>query len=194
MTAMVDYVQMYNNLPSIEEADERFTNREATFAKLAPILAEFNHQFGVCLVHAHCKLEQGEKMIAQGKITQPELNTDLVHYPDRWLPNGQPFEFTTKPTTSPPAKLVNELQKITGPDGVLGLFYKSDDVKELEHTEGRKNIMEEVTDLTGTDHLETAWLPNFDGVTLLAGCTKYCQMSLGASGTKKHTGHQGHNP
>ena len=175
MTTMVDYVQMYNSLPSIEEADERFLNREETFAKLAPLLAEFNHQFGVCLVHAHCKLQQGEKMIAQGNITQPELSTDVPHFPDRWLPNGQPFEFTTTPTTSPPARLIAEFQKITGPNNVLGLWYKSDDKLELERTEGRKNITEEISDLAGIPHFETAWLPIKEGAVVLAGCAKVCR-------------------
>jgi len=181
MTAMVDYVQMYNNLPSIDEADKRFLNREETFAKLAPLLAEFNHQFGVCLLHAHCKLQEGEKMIAQDNITQPELAPHVTHFPDRWLPNGQPFEFTIVPTASPPAKLLTEFQKITGPDGVLGLYYKSDDKLEIEHTEGRKNIMEEVTDHNaGISHFETAWLPITDGAAVLAVCAKRCEK--GANG------------
>jgi hypothetical protein len=67
------------HFPVIEEADERFTSWQATFTKLAPILAEFNHQFGVCLVHAHCELKQGKKKIAKGNITQPEMATDIIH-------------------------------------------------------------------------------------------------------------------
>jgi hypothetical protein len=191
MTTMVDYVQMYNNLPSIEEADERFLNREETFAKLAPLLAEFNHQFGVCLLHAHCKLQEGEKMIAQDNITQPELAPHVTHFPDRWLPNGQPFEFTTVPTASPPAKLLTEFQKITGPDGVLGLYYKLDEKLEIEHTEGRKNIMQEISDsdMKGIDHFETAWLPTTDGAVVLAGCSKSCRKN---PSNNKHF--QAHNP
>src|ERR1700722_18206034 len=50
---------LYNNLPSIDgEADERFANRNVAFA---PILAKFNHQFGVCLVRAHCELKHGSR-------------------------------------------------------------------------------------------------------------------------------------
>ena len=76
---------------------------------------------------------------------------------------------------------------------MLGLYYKTGDAKEVEHTEGRKNILEEVTDLTGIDPAETAWLPTTNGVTVFAGCTKYCQMTLGPAGTKKHNGTKGHD-
>ena len=139
---MDSYIEMYNNLPNVCEADERFVERDAIFAKLAPLLSSYNHQFGVCLVHAHCSLEPGEKLIGTGNISQPMDGNAIPHYPTRWLHTGDPFEFRTEPATPPPSELVSDFQKIVGDIGVLGLYFAgtSAGILELEWTEGRKNI------------------------------------------------------
>ena len=98
------------------------SDSEATLSKLAPLFAKYKDEFGACLIHSHCKLLPGEKMIATGHVSEPVIpSADLAHFPERWLPNGEPYEFTTKPTASPPAELVAEFQKIVGSIGVLGL-------------------------------------------------------------------------
>lgn len=38
---------IYNQLPTLGEADERFTEREQVFAKAASLLAEYGFAFGL---------------------------------------------------------------------------------------------------------------------------------------------------
>lgn len=172
---MASYVDMYNDLPSITEADKRFTDRSATFAKLAPLLSRYGHQFGVCLVHAHCVLEPGEMMVGTGDVCQPiKTNTGTNYYAERWLSNGSPYEFTTSPTFYPPADLVAEFERIVSDIGVLGLYFAgaSDDNLRSERTEGRKNITSVVSE-PQADDIETAWV--FKGKDLLRVACRHCR-------------------
>ena len=169
-----------------------FVDRTQLFSKLAPLLAAYQYQFGVCLVHAHCKLEEGEKMVASGHVSEPQK--DVPCYPERWLASGEPYEFTKEPTVAPPAALFTEFKAIVGNNDVLGLYAAGDDPhseKLQEWTEGRKNITRVVTEIDPED-IETGWLPGTaDPITM--ACTKYCRkidkghikVHLGGSGTEE---------
>lgn len=156
---------IYNSLPSVEKANARFDDREAMLQKLAPLLAKYDNQFGVCLVHAHCAIEDGEKMIARGNVSEPLRDTPC--YPERWLATGEPYEFNSEPTKTPPPELFDAFRAAIGDLGVLGLFYigKLADGILLEWTEGRKNITElrKPEELAGGEDIQTAWLPSQDG-------------------------------
>ncbi|EMD38034.1 hypothetical protein CERSUDRAFT_122837 [Gelatoporia subvermispora B] len=97
---MSTLTQLYNALPIVEDADARFQDREALFEKLAPLLAQYGNQFGICLVHAHCSIDEGEKMIAKEYVSEPLRDTPC--YPERWLASGEAYEFNINPTQSPP--------------------------------------------------------------------------------------------
>jgi len=186
---MTAYVEMYNALPDVEDADKRFVEREATLSKLGPLFSKYDYQFGACLVHSHSKLQPGEKMIATGYITEPVIpSANLAHFPERWLSNGEPYEFTTQPTPSPPAELVAEFQKIVGDIGVLGLYFAGASESQgkilLEHTEGRKNILEEVSELPSSNCIETIW--DLGPGPGKAGCRVVCVRKGPNHGTK-HT-------
>lgn len=140
---------LYNSIITVEEADCRFKNREVVFSKLAPLLAAYQQQFGVCLVHTHCTLEEGQTMVAEGNITSPV--DDGLYYPERWLADGTPFEYSSQPTKIPPPELFEQFQEITREIGVLGLFYAGNlnggqpippGKILLERTEGQHNIVE----------------------------------------------------
>ena len=186
---MTAYVEMYNALPDVEDADKRFVEREATLSKLGPLFSKYDYQFGACLVHSHSKLQPGEKMIATGYITEPVIpSANLAHFPERWLSNGEPYEFTTQPTPSPPAELVAEFQKIVGDIGVLGLYFAGSASESqgkilLEHTEGRKNIMEQVSEFP-SNCIETTW--NLGPEPGRAGCRSFCKKK-GNTHTTEHT-------
>ncbi|KIH92543.1 hypothetical protein SPBR_03265 [Sporothrix brasiliensis 5110] len=154
---MTTIAEIYNRLPTLGEADDRFTDREQIFAKVANLLAEYDFAFGLCLVHAHCTITDDEIMLGRGNISQPEKVSGVTKYfPERWLSTGQPYEFTTRPTTEPPTALFNALAQLTGRAGVLGLYHidKSETAdKMLEHTEGRKNIL---MPYTGADKAHAA--------------------------------------
>jgi hypothetical protein len=160
---------LYNTLPSLDEANEQFINREQVLKTLGPLFAKHGNKFGLCLVHRHCTLEDGEMMVATGNVSEPKR--DIKCFPERWLATGQPFEFNRDPTSPPPSELVEEFQTIVkgmsfGGVGVLGLFFVQDkqhvDGIHVERTEGRKNIMEVVPESSSFDIatcIATCWIP-----------------------------------
>ncbi|KAJ7791380.1 hypothetical protein B0H13DRAFT_1747171 [Mycena leptocephala] len=169
---MTDVASLYNSLPTIEEADKNFVDRTQLFSKLAPLLAAYEYKFGVCLVHAHCKLEEGEMMVASGHISEPQK--DLQCYPERWLASGEPYEFTTESTATPPAELFTEFKAVVGSIDLLGLYAAGDNPRSgilQEWTEGRKNITRVVTENEPGD-IETGWLPGTADLTTMVCVTK----------------------
>ena len=177
---------MYNALPTAVEANARFVDRNIIFEKLAPLLAKFQYQFGAYLVHSHGKLEPGEKMIATGNVCQPEEAASFpgVYYTERWLSNGEPFEFTTAPTSVPPKELVYQFQEIVGDVG-LGLYFSgtSPGGPWYERTEGRRVIVEQ-SGIIGPDTVETSWLPKMGPDGLLLNPTLFC-ISCREAGTSE---------
>lgn len=151
--------QLYNKLPNIIEAHKQFTDRKRILIQLAPLFSKYNKQFGLSLVHRHCKLEEGEKMVADGPISQPTV--DVQCYPERWLATGEPYEFNRRPTISPPQGLLEDFRNITGDNEVLGLCYilEEDQVDgvQVERTEGRVNITE-VAEKGSAGQIPTCWV------------------------------------
>jgi hypothetical protein len=172
---MTDVASLYNSLPTIKEANKNFVDRTQLFSKLAPLLAAYEYKFGVCLVHAHCKLEEGEMMVASGHVSEPQK--DLQCYPERWLASGDPYEFTTESTATPPAELFAKFKAVVGSIGLLGLYAAGDKPRSgilQEWTEGRKNITRVVTATEiGPGDIETGWLPGTaDSTTMM--CVVLC--------------------
>jgi hypothetical protein len=175
MTAAV-----YNTLPTLGDADRRFTDRSSVFERLAPVLAQHQNQFGVCLVHAHCALEDGEIMVSDGDISEPKRV--LSAYPERWLSSGEPFEFSHAPVPVPSSELVKAFQEAVGEYAdLLGLCYAGDfkpDVVKVESTDGRKNITrDQSADADRTGCLETAWIPGTAQPVKMA-CFVICNMRM----------------
>ncbi|TFK33433.1 hypothetical protein BDQ12DRAFT_657919 [Crucibulum laeve] len=143
-----NYASLYNKLPTLIDAHNRFTDRDAIFAKLSPVLAKYGQNFGVCLVHAHCEVAEGEIMISDGNISQPQRRVTKC-YAERWLASGEPYEYTRTPTQSPPKELLKQFREaVGGLSDILGLFYiagdngKSEGKIAWERTDGRKNYVE----------------------------------------------------
>ncbi|KAK0368161.1 hypothetical protein CLIM01_14481 [Colletotrichum limetticola] len=186
-------VSVYNNLPTLEEADQRFVDRSRVLRDLKDLLAKYDNVYGLCLVHAHCQLNEGEIMLAQGNTTQPESIDSMENcHPERWLPSGKPYEFTTRETVPPPADLLKSFNELTYGIDVLGLYHVDDKNtgKMIEHTVGRKNILSSFDDpnaLQPGDYIETAWdLGKGDPVTMT--CVIYCDTrSTRSGGTHKGT-------
>ncbi|KAG5756989.1 hypothetical protein H9Q72_005616 [Fusarium xylarioides] len=173
---------IYNQLPTLDEADKRFAERDEIFAQATRLLAEYGFTFGLCLIHAHCTLADNEIMLAKGNVSQPEKVTDLTeYYPERWLPSGEPYEFTTRRTTNPPVALVKALHQLTNHIGVLGLYHIDKDDnndKVLERTEGRRNILSPYTEADEAHEATqvlTAWnLGSRDPVTMACNKVVIC--------------------
>ncbi|KAI9780937.1 MAG: hypothetical protein M1835_004379 [Candelina submexicana] len=171
---------MYNTLPSLEDAEKRFIEREKVFATVGNLLAMYENAFA-----------EDEIMLARDNISQPE-NASLLkeYYPERWPPNGEAYEFTTKPTISPPADLMKEFNDLTSHIGVLGLYYVANqhEGRMIEHSEGRKNILNPFTDADearAANHTETAWnLGRGDPVTMT--CVIVCDTISTRSGGSAH--------
>lgn len=140
----------------------------------------------------HCILEQNEKMIAIGNISQPHPTGSMRCYAERWLANGLPYEFNIMETPCPPPDLVKEFHEIVG-DGVLSLYFSGSEETslKLEWAEGRKNIMTDITEPpeAGTT-LETTWMPGgLNPVRMI--CTIHCDSRTTHNGgvhknTKSH--------
>ena len=196
---MADVAKLYNTLPTLQEADDSFVDRGKLFAALKTLLSEFGFAFGLCLVHAHCELEDDEIMLSRGRVSEPERVSEASQscFPERWLASGEPYEFTTRPTTAPPAALLDGFRRLTSDVKVLGLYHidrvqqKAD--KMLECTQGRKNVLMEFTDAdqaNAASHIATAWdLSSFDPVTVSCSVIIYCIRTLTDDGTDLvHTG------
>jgi hypothetical protein len=172
---MLSHHELYNSLPSLHDARTRLEGLkdgpQHLLESLAPLFKFYPH-LGMCLVHSHCELAEGEKMVSSGRVSQPERGVD--GYPERWLANGTPYEFSRTPTIEgeglPPALVKNfegrlvEYGKSIGEkdlSGLLGIYFvhdpdalhapagesKSqarDDVIWMERTEGRVNTVEPV--------------------------------------------------
>jgi len=167
--------ELYNSLPSLREAREHLFSLDGgpdpLLKYLGPLFKKYP-QFGICLIHAHCKLGSGERMVSTGRISEPKIVSDESCFPERWLSSGDPFEFSSSPTVkggSVPKELLDGFQarlRSFSPNdlsGLLGIYWihdpDSDDSKTgydqskvpnkdiiwLETTEGRTNILEPIT-------------------------------------------------
>ncbi|ESK93099.1 hypothetical protein Moror_8822 [Moniliophthora roreri MCA 2997] len=181
---------LYNTLPTLADADEKFLQREAIFSQLAPLFAQYNNLFGLCLVHAHCELKDDEIMISTGDVSEPTQG--VTGHPERWLASGVPYEFSSTPTAIPPPDLVAAFHAVVGTYAdILGLFYAGNLTPGqimLEHTEGRKNITEIVDNAGG--NIQTAWMPGTKNPLMMA-CVIVCDSLTTRSGgyhknTKSH--------
>lgn len=160
MTKFLD-ASSYNRLYPVEIANRLFTNRDEILKNLGHVLQTYGeNKFGVCIVHRHCVLEEGERMVANGNVSQPERDGPV--YPERWLATGEAYEFTREKTISPSEELLHNFRKIVGNVQVLGLFYIPDEEISgvvLERTEGRRNITKIVSYDTPRKAITTAWHP-----------------------------------
>ncbi|KAJ3876951.1 hypothetical protein F5051DRAFT_20871 [Lentinula edodes] len=191
---------LYNALPSLGDADSTLAKtRTSVLAELGTLLLKYKGVWGVCLVHSHCTLLQGEAMVAEGNYCQPKMVDRVASplFPGQWLSDGRPFEYTTEKTETPPQEIFKQLQDIA-PDmqGVIGLYYAGDNRSVsresvlLEHTEGRTNITKNIlrADLTDSE-IQTAWIPDSDGgMPIQMVCTQMCDWMTTRLGARYHTG------
>lgn len=176
----------YNTLPSLLEATTRFTGRDQLFHKLAELLSRYGGTFGVCLIHSHCELFEDEIMLEEDDASQPiSLSNVSECYAERWLPSGEPFEFTTRPAKSPPDELIKDFWELTRDVGVLGLYYTSgadEHGVKLEWTEGRTNKTRMISAEDWDQHpVETGWNLG-KGETVTMACILLCATATTAQG------------
>jgi hypothetical protein len=180
--------KLYNTLPTLAEADEGFSDREAIFTALGELLREYDNAFGVCLVHAHCTLTEGEIMLCEENVSHPvEVQSAPAHYPERWLSSGQPYEFTTRRTQEPPFELLAKFKALTGGSDFVGLYHADGKPgTRVEWTEGRNNITAEYCEpMEGGSTTETAWLLEHTDEfkpTVKAVCHVRCKVQTTAQG------------
>jgi hypothetical protein len=173
---MLDH-NWYNNLHTIPEASQAFTNRQEWFSKISPLLGreEFRGKYNLCLVHRHVILQPGEGMVATGLVTQPEIcsnSGDPNIIPSSWTATGIPFEWKrVEPSEEiippPPPELIREFSQLVGEDSVLGLSLVQDPVPEgqvwSEHIDhGRRHHILEIKPAAGPwgkedEVFETSW-------------------------------------
>ncbi|RXW14210.1 hypothetical protein EST38_g11643 [Candolleomyces aberdarensis] len=184
----------YNNLPTIQGASEAFTDRPQWFKKIAPLMAREEYKdYALTLVHQHVKLEQGERMVATGLITQPEGVPDKEHpnvIPSAWTAEGKPFEWLRVATPEdllppPPAELVKEFRAIVAEDSaisrVLGLALRPGHLSEeyvwcerIEHSLRQQVYSEKERSKCSASLYESCWIPKRTGSTEMDIVMAYC--------------------
>lgn len=179
---------LYNGLDTLEVANSKLLkhNPQQLLPTLGPLLKKYDYKYGICLVHRHCELEDGEIMISTGNIAQPERAAE--YYPDRWLATGEAYEFSDEPSEAPPQDLLEEFQNYIQGIDVLGLFYvrevPEDGYVFSESTHGRKNVLETVRVDDPSPKLvasyDSAWVPGHPNRTM--STTGTCCTCSGHSG------------
>ncbi|RXW19980.1 hypothetical protein EST38_g5852 [Candolleomyces aberdarensis] len=188
----------YNNLPTIQGASETFTDRPQWLMKIASLMAREEYKaYGLTLVHQHVKLEQGERMVATGLVTQPESVPDKEHpnvIPSAWTAEGRPFEWLRVATPEdlmppPPAELIKDLGAILAEDTairrVLGLALRPGHLSEeyvwwesIEHSLRQHVISEKERSKLSASDYETCWIPKRTGPTemdIVMACCGLCR-------------------
>jgi hypothetical protein len=189
--------QFYNGLPSIEDADTAFVDRNNIFTKLAPLFAreEYRGVYDVCLIHHHFDLKPGERMVSHGSISLPTLSSqesqdDPLIIPERWTAYGDPFEFRKVKSGEefappPPASLLEEFRQCVGDQAsILGICLAEGRLPEghvywettNDHV-ARSHVLEikERVDLADCRSLfETCWRPESDGTRIVMTCCAVC--------------------
>ena len=108
--------QTYNQLPSIAEANYRFNKQLALasltdlefFTELVPLFSSERNESGPsyspCVIHRHFDLENGERMVANGNISQPSKDTSPNIVPECWLSTQDEIEhrYVDDPSSIPP--------------------------------------------------------------------------------------------
>ncbi|TFK24490.1 hypothetical protein FA15DRAFT_669585 [Coprinopsis marcescibilis] len=190
----------YNNLPTLRGANAKFTDRDELFPKLAELFAHKGYAgvYAFGLVHRHCSLRAGERMVTsvlvpQEKfITQPEKTTapDANVIPDRWTVNGEAFEFSRlekdqQPTPPPPAELFKALADIVGKESVVGVYLVPNlppgkvhldatlDPNRRTQTVRVVDIKELVTN-SMCSGIEVSWVPSTDSVVKSVSACRIC--------------------
>lgn len=134
-------VQAYNQLLIIDEADSQFKqqlsaagiSREDLFLQLAPLFAKKEQTgkkpYGICLLHRHYLLNDGERMVSSGNSIQPSTDKSPNIVADRWFASGQEFEHTCAeaplydiPSFLSEFKAINDVHGIN----ILGVTYIPD--------------------------------------------------------------------
>jgi hypothetical protein len=187
--------QFYNGLPSIEDADSAFFDRNNIFTKLAPLFAreEYRGVYDVCLIHHHFDLKPGERMVSHGSISLPipsPSQDDALIVPERWTAYGEAFEFrkvelNEELTPPPPASLLEEFRQCIGEQAsILGICLAEDCLPKghvywettSDHV-ARSHVLEirERVDLANCGSLfETCWRPESDGTRVVMTCCAVC--------------------
>ncbi|KAF9557529.1 hypothetical protein CPC08DRAFT_710330 [Agrocybe pediades] len=204
-------VSRYNNLPSIKEADEKFDrqladakiSRHDFFSHLAKLFVEENRNanYSPCLLHKHHLLEEGEKMVTEGKSTKPSRDNRVVA--ERWYPDGEEMEYVlanqlTQHISFPPppsSEFMDKFRASTQQYGVdvLGVCLKlpweelppNSLFLEMTGAKDREQVVEIVAidSVVEENAYETSWNITTQGPEVRIFCNRICLRSIC---TKEH--------
>ncbi|KAF8652152.1 hypothetical protein AX16_004538 [Volvariella volvacea WC 439] len=166
----ISAAQLYNSLPLLGDADEHFTDRSVLKDNdngILPLVQLFAYHpaYSVCLVHRHCDLKEGERMVTRSSdnpdydaVTCPSMDEDV--YPHAWLADGTPFEYSKSPAPGLPRQLRERFLELVYPPEavargsniwrgirVLGICYIGTSAPPGDHTHryGSKSAWVETT-------------------------------------------------
>ncbi|EKD03069.1 hypothetical protein A1Q2_02518 [Trichosporon asahii var. asahii CBS 8904] len=129
----------YSGLPSVNEAHRSLEDVQfdAIKADVGHLLAHFGDSFGMCLVHHHFDLLDGEVM-AEGEdgVCKPRLTASGdKFYPKRFDRHGKAYEFSTVPQEPVPEVLFQAFRTLVPETVHLGLYSRQGDDEDADVVE-----------------------------------------------------------
>ena len=202
-------INLYNQLPSIAAASAVLESKLASsgialdtlLEKLRPLFCSDEHKgkYGLWLLHHHFDLDEGERMVKNGAISQPTQDKSSNIVAERWTGTGDEVEhvYANNLTSSevpppPPQEFIQQFQAITSAYNIdcLGICSAPSD-EELKMfnagymfvescKQGRKQILTAVSmgdlSLDGDSVFRTTWSLSSDW---RLNCSHSCTVDSG---------------
>ncbi|KAL1413844.1 hypothetical protein Q8F55_001628 [Vanrija albida] len=136
---MATLAAYYSALPTVDQAHESLSRVQfdAIKSKVGKLLLPYGDAFGMCLVHHHFDLFEGEVM-AEGKdgVCKPHLKSSgETFYPKRYDRNGKAYEFSTLAQEGIPDMLFEAFRAIVPEEAHLGLYSRQGDDEDADVVE-----------------------------------------------------------
>ncbi|PPR03253.1 hypothetical protein CVT26_008082 [Gymnopilus dilepis] len=189
-------VAKYNSYPSIATAEALFLQQLSAAGlsltkfldQLSPLLLAEAHEghYAACLIHRHCLLQEGERMVSHGRSTRPSRDISCRIVPERWLGTGEEVEHrfvdAGHPIPLPPSpKFLEKFRDIVERHNIdtIGVCYAPSAAElapgftflESAGVEDRELVVDVVQDAFIPDNAKvycSAWVPEY-GISPLGG-------------------------
>lgn len=167
------YSSVYNSLPSVEESHSLFVDRARHLSALGCMFVrhKVHDRLGICLLHNHYGISDDEVVLQEGLVTSPykdckieECNPTTIKLFGKNDTHGLEFSKKTDAVNIAEEFLEDLYAYLSSNnlDDILGLTVRDKKgAYYLEHTEGRNNILTEITREEAQkpgSNIQTNWL------------------------------------
>ena len=155
-------VDIYNQLPSISDADKAFQQQlksssltfDMLLSELAPLFSEGENagRYAIWILHHHFDLKAGERMVEKENTTKPTTDTSPNIVAERWNAEGEELEY----------KYVDDINDVPPPPSAdfLKRFKAILDVRKIDalgvcYACNRREIQEGYVFMETTNHADS---------------------------------------